>query len=408
MIMMATPEKPFRRAAKGSVMRKATYELYESEIAQLYKPQDEFSVHESDGIDVRTDLASIKAVVRTALHTCLASSNLEYTDNDDIFFGGFDSLRVLQMSKILSRVFRAKALRQPVCLPRFIYNNPTINQLSRAIQQRITGNDHNVIKASPTLMSREKKMSAMIHKYTKSLPAGPVTGIPPPSGKYTAILTGSTGSLGTYLLHYLLRSPLFERIYCFNCSADAESRQMKSLYDRGLHADDLAEKVDFLNTDLTQAQFGLSSSKYLELQENVNVFLHNAWPVNFNNSLESFGSTAIIGVRRCIDFALSARHRPHIMFASSIAIVGNWPVVRDDAPVPEIFEDDACIPLKQGYGESKHVASSILFRAARKSGLRATVLRLGQLGGSADGAGARNKTGKQSSTHFSHMPTENH
>jgi hypothetical protein len=146
MIMMSTPEKPFRGAAKGSVMRKATYELYESEIAQLYKPQDEFSVHESDGIDARTDLGSIKAVVRTALRTCLASSNLEYTDNDDIFFGGFDSLRVLQMRKILSRVFRAKALRQPVCPPRFIYNSPTVNQLSRAIQQRITGNDTQVHK----------------------------------------------------------------------------------------------------------------------------------------------------------------------------------------------------------------------------------------------------------------------
>lgn len=158
--------------------------------------------------------------------------------------------------------------------------------------------------------------------------------------------------------------------------------------------DDLAEKVDFLTTDLTQAQFGLSSSKYQELQENVNVFLHNSWPVNFNNSLESFESTAIIGVRQCIDFALSATHRPHIMFSSSIASVGNQHIIRNDGPIPEIFEDDVCLPLRQGYGESKHVASSILLRAARKSGLRATVLRLGQLGGPKDGTGAWNKAGK--------------
>lgn len=46
------------------------------------------------------------------------------------------------------------------------------------------------------------------------------------------------------------------------------------------------------------------------------------------------------------------------------------------------------------YGESKHVASSILFRAASKSGLRATVLLLGQLGGPVDGTGAWNKAGK--------------
>lgn len=33
MIMVATPENSFKRAAKGSIIRKATYELYESEIA---------------------------------------------------------------------------------------------------------------------------------------------------------------------------------------------------------------------------------------------------------------------------------------------------------------------------------------------------------------------------------------
>lgn len=158
--------------------------------------------------------------------------------------------------------------------------------------------------------------------------------------------------------------------------------------------DDLAEKVDFLTTDLTPGRFGLSSSKYQELQENANVFLHNSWPINFNNSLESFESTAIIGVRQCIDFALSATHRPHIMFSSSIASVGNQHIIRDDGPIPEIFEDDVCLPLRRGYGKSKHVASSILFRAARKSGLRATVLRLGQLGGPVDGTGAWNKAGK--------------
>ncbi|KAF3389104.1 hypothetical protein F1880_004567 [Penicillium rolfsii] len=180
--------------------------------------------------------------------------------------------------------WRTKATSQPVCPPQFIYNNPTINELSRAIQQKITGN-----------------------------------------------------------------------------------------------GDGLAEKVEFLAADFTQEQFGLSSGKYQELQKNINVFLHNAWPVNA--SFESFESTAIIGRRRCINFALSATHCSHIMFPSSIASVGSW-------------HADVCIPLKQGYGESKHVASSILFQAARKSGLKATVVRLGQLGGSVDGAGVWNKTGR--------------
>ena len=396
MVLMATAGKSFKRAAKGSVIRKATYELYESKIAQLYKRQNAFATHEADGTDVPTDLASIKAAVRTALRTSQASSQKDYADSEDIFAQGVDSLRVLQMSNILSKVFRAKATSQPVCPPRFIYNNPTINQLSRAIQQKIIGNGD--IGAEPLLnaLSREERMSAMIYRYTKSLPARPTTtSTPPPLDKHIAILTGSTGSLGTYLLHSTFASPRFERMYCLNRSTDAQARQAKSLYDRGLEVDGLAEKVEFLTADFTQEHFGLSSSKYQELQKNVNVFFHNAWPVNFNTSVESFESTAIIGVRRCIDFALSAMHRPHIVFSSSIASVGNWHAVRDETPVPETFEYDVCVPLKQGYGESKHVASSILFQAARKSGLNVTVVRLGQLAGSVDGAGVWNKTGKR-------------
>ncbi|KAJ5727944.1 hypothetical protein N7493_005764 [Penicillium malachiteum] len=397
MIILSDPDKPFKRADKGSVLRKMTCNLYESEISELFKGQDGSSSHEPGAIDALTDFENIKAVVRTALKTCQTSSGRISADNNDIFDGGLDSLSVLRMSKIISAACRVTSASQ-VCPPRLIYNNPTIEQISRALQQNITGNGHSRINPSPEVMSREEQISAMIHKYTKSLSTNPIADMPPPpaSGKHTAILTGSTGFFGTYLLHSMLRSPSFERIYCFNRSADAESRQLKSLRDQGLDAGNLAEKVEFLTTDLSQAQFGLSSSKYNDLQEKVNVFFHNAWPVNFNNTLASFETAAVVGVRHCIDFAFSAKHRPNVMFPSSIASVGNWLVVRDDATVPETvpetFEDGPCLPLKQGYGEFKHVANSILSRAARKSGLRATVFRLGQLGGSLDGAGVWKKT----------------
>ncbi|KAJ5618323.1 hypothetical protein N7528_006966 [Penicillium herquei] len=124
---------------------------------------------------------------------------------------------------------------------------------------------------------------------------------------------------------------------------------------------DLTQATQPKRLNFTEAQFGLSSNKYNELQENVNVFFHNAWPVNFNNGLASFES-AVSGIRHCVDFSLSAKYRPHVMFSSSIASVANWLAVRDTT-VPDTFEDDPCLPLKQEYGESKHVANSVLSRA---------------------------------------------
>ena len=36
---MADPERPFVRAAKGTIQRKKTLELYQQDIEQLYVPQ---------------------------------------------------------------------------------------------------------------------------------------------------------------------------------------------------------------------------------------------------------------------------------------------------------------------------------------------------------------------------------
>jgi thioester reductase-like protein len=48
--------------------------------------------------------------------------------------------------------------------------------------------------------------------------------------------------------------------------------------------------------------------------------------------------------------------------------------------IPEEPIDDPSIPLEQGYGQSKYVSERILVNAV-KAGLRATIVRVGQLSG---------------------------
>ncbi|PLN82770.1 acetyl-CoA synthetase-like protein [Aspergillus taichungensis] len=61
--------------------------------------------HQSAGIEAPTGLEAIKGIVKTALRTCLGSSDREYTDDDGIYIGGFDSLRVLALSNIVLSLF---------------------------------------------------------------------------------------------------------------------------------------------------------------------------------------------------------------------------------------------------------------------------------------------------------------
>ncbi|KAK5149624.1 hypothetical protein LTR04_006994, partial [Oleoguttula sp. CCFEE 6159] len=152
-------------------------------------------------------------------------------------------------------------------------------------------------------------------------------------------------------------------VYCLNRSADAEARQKHSFEERGAHIN--FTNVQFLQTKFGQDRFGLPEEKYSELKKNVDIFLHAAWAVDLDTGLESFEDIRIAGVRRCVDFSLASKHKAHIFFVSSIASVG----------------------IGLGYGESKHVASSIL----AASSVLATIIRAGQLAGPAATKGLWNK-----------------
>ncbi|KAK4122026.1 acetyl-CoA synthetase-like protein [Parathielavia appendiculata] len=384
MVMLASPEKPFKRTAKGSVMRHATYRLYEEELKGLYDKQQFLT----NGVQVNGELGSsqVKVAIRSAVKSVLGAQAEHLADDSNIFDFGMDSLQVLQLLQILGS-------SHVICTTRMVYENPSIDSLFRAVTNG-QAND-----SAGNNVSREEKMSAMIHRYSKFVPRKYISDIPTVLSGQTVLLVGSTGALGTHLLHELLSNPEVDRVYCLNRSADAAERQTQSFSDRGLGTIDFNAhpRVRFLHGETHQENFGLEPDAYAELGRNVDMIISNAWPVNFNSSLESFEGV-IAGTKRCVDFAASSPRQAHIAFVSSVASVLNFPAVRrgdDEAEevvmVPEEFDPDNSLPAKQGYGESKHVASCILERAARQGLIGATILRVGQLAGTAEGKGLWNR-----------------
>lgn len=75
------------------------------------------------------------------------------------------------------------------------------------------------------------------------------------------ILTGSTGSLGSYLLDVLHRDERVHSINCINGSIDAAKRHANSRAQRRLCSLD-SRRVGFLQGDLSLPQFGLSEPHY--------------------------------------------------------------------------------------------------------------------------------------------------
>ncbi|KAK8189129.1 uncharacterized protein BKA78DRAFT_253737 [Phyllosticta capitalensis] len=382
-ISFTRKDKPFSRAAKGSIQRRMTVQLYEKEIDALYLNEGQGFEEKLGKFDKSSDLPATMEFLRNAFKLVLTSlqGSAEFADkledDMDIFDLGVDSLQVMALSSALSSALKSgneKGSRDAAVVPRDIYRNPSVEKLAAALLKKLSG-------AGGQEVSREKKMAESVKKFTAHLPeAASVPRAAPLPQKHTYILTGTTGALGNFILQDLIASPDVAKVFCLNRSQDAEARQAKSFAERDVTPD--FQKVTFLHTDFSKPDFGLPKDVYDELARKTTAFIHNAWAVDFNQALDSYEPTHLAGVRHVVDFSVRSAHRAHIFFISSIASIGNYPsTVSEKGPVPERYFEDDRVPLPQGYGESKHVAGRILAAAAQKSGVPSSLIRCGQLGG---------------------------
>lgn len=89
-----------------------------------------------------------------------------------------------------------------------------------------------------------------------------------PLNDIVVILTGSTGSLGSYILASLLVDPRVLKVYAFNRASSASSnRQLASFEDRGLPTDLLkGSKYIPVTGDFNAERFGLNEDVFTEVR----------------------------------------------------------------------------------------------------------------------------------------------
>ncbi|KAL4888281.1 acetyl-CoA synthetase-like protein [Aspergillus ambiguus] len=379
MIRTASQGKAFRKTPKGTVQRQATIDDYATEIDEMYATDSEKNI----GPDAPTvlDQDTVTNYVRQTIVEALGHSDFQNTQ--DFYELGFDSLMSLGISRSLQNgIIRAHRQDLPAATVdlQAIYANATVTRLADYIL--------NLVKGNPlTDTDRSSKLANLVTWYTSGLSCSRVARRPSQGQPLRAvILTGSTGSLGTYLLKELLDSQSTEKIYCLNRSEDAESKQKSSFKSKGIHVNDhhWNSKLEFLHVSMQQDRFGLNESKYDELLGSANAIIHNSWKIDFNLSVESFEDAHIGGVRRLVDFSLSGNHTADIHFISSIGTVGKWTAgnsTGDTTIIPEQPVKDCSGVLPHGYSESKYVSEQVCYEASRAAGVRTTVYRVGQIAG---------------------------
>ncbi|KAI0388936.1 acetyl-CoA synthetase-like protein [Xylariaceae sp. FL0594] len=403
LVLFASPDKPFLLAGKGTIQRRLTVQAYDREISELYK-----NVEEGLLVGGVTAPSSMQTESLIPFLAELFSESLlsgEDEDNgrtigpdDDLIALGLDSLSAFvllaQLKAALRKYgFEKEKLRE--ISPTLLYSASTIRQLAEKLA-RLHSFSNAVGDSDPEHDEIQRVMTELLDKYRAEVrtlaldkardadgPRHDVTG----DRDQVILLTGSTGSLGSYILASLLARPDVKKVFCLNRAASPVSAQESSFKLRGLPLSELSTasntgRVKFFQVDPTAAQFGLPSADYEALAQETTNIVHNAYPVNFLLNLGTF-VPHFEYLKNVMRFAMTARNTPEIAFVSSITATSPVPVGDTLVMAESVLEVDTATKslLRQGYARSKYICERLLADYASITGNPASVLRVGQVCG---------------------------
>lgn len=379
MVRLCDPTKPVPYSSKGSLQRGRFLKLYASEIDALYNNTEEY--HEAVVLNFTSKESmfdSLKSIFKSL------SITTELDPETDLFIAGIDSLAAINLAKKLTDGLRYAGIpvEKSKITTQTIYRNPTLSKLTELVLLHGSKDaSESITKAGDT------EVAATIlkkHSIDTAMETASEKPFPRNEGQLV-ILTGSTGSLGSYLLDLLERSPLISHVFCLNRAADGGlEQQLLSNSQRNLTT--IFRKTKFLQADLTKPYLGLDNATYRELLGSADRIIHNAWPVNFNLSIESF-EPSILGVKNLTSFSAQAHKQVPIIFISSIGVATQWLHLE---PIPEAPLHDLSL-ASPGYGQSKLISELLLAQATEKLKVSASIIRVGQIAGPRGETGMWNK-----------------
>ncbi|KAI1122652.1 hypothetical protein F5Y10DRAFT_253719 [Nemania abortiva] len=380
LVIFTTPEKPFLRAGKGTIQRRLSIDAYEAEIEELYAKAEE-------GL-LTSDLPPLKSTSVDHLQFFLKALYSETLDNhdlavdDDLFAQGLDSLLIFSLAARIKAGLRKHGVSEEV-LGRvnnaLLFGFPTISKLALKLS---------VISGPGGADQYDAKIDDvrnLLAKYEAKIPS--ILRTARQKGQ-TIALTGSRGSLGSYILATLLAREDVDKVYCLNRSSDGQTSQVESFKARGLPELQM-DRVKFLQINIAEPNLGLTQDEYANMAAEVTAIIHNAYPVNFLMPVQSF-EPQIQGLLNLLKLAQDSARDAAVLFVSSIGaalpVSGTRSIVKE--AVLGIEEADSIMP--QGYGQSKFLCEKLIEKYASSGGGKGAILRVGQIAGPLQGTGVWN------------------
>ncbi|KAF1983330.1 acetyl-CoA synthetase-like protein [Aulographum hederae CBS 113979] len=378
-ICIVTDGARIPRTDKGTIKRKDAYEEFEKEIDQVYLDLESMTDPSVPALDMNRLEAALKSLIQDRLSWKVPTD--AWTDADDLFDLGMDSLQALKLRRLLVSSMPSSPKGSGPSSPvtpitrEFVYLNSSVEKLARAIRGQ--GAEKNGIEE-------------YLDEFTLDSPS---------SNGHVVLLTGSTGSLGSHLLAHLADLPDVNRIICLdripqsNTSDSPLARVVSAAEDKGIKFPTHAiSKISALQTNSASPLLGLDHAAYNELAGSITHIIHNAWPVDFKRRLASFKSQFRV-LQNLIDLALAASkqsaipfssppRKPSLLFISTIATAAHHTSLTGETIVPEIPMSKESV-AEIGYAQAKFVCEKMIERAAAAHGneMQAKYIRVGQMSG---------------------------
>jgi thioester reductase-like protein/acyl-CoA synthetase (AMP-forming)/AMP-acid ligase II len=362
-VKILLPPQSFLRSAKGEVRRAATVALLDAEISELYAASENTNGRQDLKLDFADESKLTSSLILLLSDQIYLGRRIDPDVN--IFQCGFDSLKVMRLYRHIRTSMSSQGLQPALPLaPKTIYQNPSPAKLALGLLELLEASQPRKDSKS------DESMVQILRAFQQKIED--LDG--PPK---TVVLTGSTGSLGSYILDRLLRSGTVQKVVCLNRAGGTVKRQA------GLHeARELAvdfSKVQFLEVDISEKHFGLENDIYQSLQENTTHIIHNAWLVDFNLSLSSF-EPQLEGCLQILEMAKGAPNLVNLSFMSSIGVANRW-LKKNTGEIPEQKIEDFDVAEDMGYAQSKLLSELLFAHASERFATPTTICRIGQIAG---------------------------
>lgn len=360
-----------------SILRPACYKKFSSIIDEIY---DRFERGTGQPKRVITEQSEMENFIKETIVTALSDKSTEGLDSStDLFEFGVDSLSATRVRNVICK---SVELGNVTLGQNVVYEHPSISALAKYILASISG----------TIGEQDgteggKQMWTMVDKWAKAIVPASASSSGPADAQIDGVsgevivLTGATGSLGAFILENLVNRPEVVRVVCLSRGSSHQeslSRVHASLAQRQRNlSPEALEKIISFAADVNRPDLGLEPEQLEMIRLQATAYIHNAWPVNFVLSLQSF-EPHIGGAVNLLNLAQTSPKKitPAFFFSSSVGTRQGRP----DKVVDETFSDDPVTAGGMGYGRSKWVVEKIMERA-KEVGARAGVLRIGQLVG---------------------------